>query len=451
MPQRLVGLVGLLLVLVYEVQAQGEVVFSIDDRPVDRTEFAYQQAKSNLSEKAFRSAYIDYKLKVREAESQGLDTTATFKAQYSFYSHRLLKLLLVEERKLMEEERRIMSRIQRRMKSTEWVKAAHVSIDLPQQADRSLENRAKKWMDSVYTTLREGADFNLLVEQYAEEGGVHPAGFCVRAEELPWLPIDKYLKEWTERWIYLEKDKMSEPFFSPKGIHIVKWSDKSSTVSFELLKPSVDEYIERLGDANPAVDKESVTLWRQGNLELLERKYPTLKLRLRELYDGLLVTALDRRYTGDMILEDASLERYFVQHRERYKREPRYRGAIIRSKRKKVGKSIKKRLKKLPMENWQDAFDQIVTDRGRSWATMELGFFEFGKNAAVDKLIFKCGDYRPDPSMPYTVVVGKKMKRDIDDYREVKAQLIRDFQSDYKERLFKQLREKYRVKINGYD
>ena len=44
-------------------------------------------------------------------------------------------------------------------------------------------------------------------------------------------------------------------------------------------------------------------------------------------------------------------------------------------------------------------------------ATMEVGLFQIGKNAYVDKLAFKCGSLPKEKKYPYICVFGKKLKK----------------------------------------
>ena len=71
------------------LQAQGEVVFSIDSKPVTKEEFVYQWKKTNMSLDAFLESYIDFKLKVYDAEQNGLDTTTSFRSQFAYLNNQL--------------------------------------------------------------------------------------------------------------------------------------------------------------------------------------------------------------------------------------------------------------------------------------------------------------------------------------------------------------------------
>lgn len=47
------------------------------------------------------------------------------------------------------------------------------------------------------------------------------------------MPVNKNMQEWIDKLESLERNKISAPFYSPMGIHIVKWIDRRQGVSFE--------------------------------------------------------------------------------------------------------------------------------------------------------------------------------------------------------------------------
>lgn len=52
---------------------------------------------------------------------------------------------------------------------------------------------------------------------------------------------------------------------------------------------------------------------------------------------------------------------------------------------------IKKYLKKLPVGQWKEGLHKLMAADSTVNASIEVGLFQIGKNACVDKLAFKCG------------------------------------------------------------
>ena len=165
MLRRFLGVVGLLLVFVQFLQAQGEVVFSIESEPVTKEEFLYQWRKTNMPLDDFLESYIDFKLKVYDAEREGKDTTVMFRSQYAYLSNQLLKRIAVDAQKELQEKQRLYASNQQRMQTTEWIKLAHISVRISQHANSYQETLAKQWIDSVYTVLQKGADFDQMMKR----------------------------------------------------------------------------------------------------------------------------------------------------------------------------------------------------------------------------------------------------------------------------------------------
>ena len=79
---------------------------------------------------------------------------------------------------------------------------------------------------------------------------------------------------------------------------------------------------------------------------------------------------------------------------------------------------------------------------------MELGLFAIGKNPYVDKLVFKCGEFEPVPDLPYTWVLGKKLKKGPTDYRDVLVKVEKDCREAKKKVEMDAFMQKNRVEID---
>lgn len=77
-----------------------DILFSVGDTKVSRQEFEYIYNKNNFNNKAnysresledYLQLYVNFRLKVKEAEAQGLDTSARFKTELAAYEKQLLE------------------------------------------------------------------------------------------------------------------------------------------------------------------------------------------------------------------------------------------------------------------------------------------------------------------------------------------------------------------------
>lgn len=432
MPRRVVGILSLLLVFALEMRAQGEVVLSIDGEPVKRSEFEYYFHKSpKRTPDSFLPSFINYKLKVRYAHDSGIDTLSAFRRQMAWYRGKLLKAYLVDAGEEEQAARQLYKQGEQRLQENDWIRMAHISKYLPQNASRQDEWRAQQQMDSVYAALQGGADFSALARQYSDdETGKSVGGM------LPWMPVNKNMQEWIDKLASLERNKFSAPFYSPMGIHIVKWVDRKPGISFEEKREQLLDYLDKNGNRT----------W--GELSAGQKE--KLALRMQEVRDGLLAAYLSQKHqSGDETYQESDLERFFKQHKSDYTWDlPHYRGAVIHCKDKKAASAIKKYLKKKPVSQWEEALHKLTGNTTSPKADIEAGVFQIGTNRYIDKLVFKCGDFQPDPTLPYTFVMGKKLKKGPESYEDVKDAVIRDYLAVYEDAWLKDLKRKYKVEIN---
>lgn len=432
MPRRRAGILLLLLVLVFKMHAQGEVVLYIGEQPVNRSEFEYYCRKSpGRTPEAVLPSFIDYKLKVRYAQDAGLDTLPGFRLQLAYYQGKLLKPYLTDPDKEEQSVRQLYEQGKQRLLANDWVRIAHISKYLPQNVGRRTEMAAQEVMDSIYLALQDGADFSALARRYSDDAESRSKGGF-----LPWMPINKNMQEWVDRLSKLEKNKISVPFYSPLGIHIVKWVDRKPCLSYEEKKTQLLDYLEE--------SKDPITT------EIPVDKKDNLVLRMQELHDGLLAAYLTQKYQSeDKKYQEEDLERFFKQHKSDYTWDlPHYRGAVIHCKDKKTASAIKKYLKKKPVSAWKAALDKFTANETSPKARIEAGVFQIGTNKYIDKLVFKCGGFEPDSALPYTFVMGKKLKKGPESYEDVKKKVVRDYLAMYEDGWMKDLRRKYKVEIN---
>lgn len=432
MPHRLVGILFLLLVLATNVQAQGEVVLRINGTPVPLSTFEhYYRKRMKQTPEAFMQSFILYQLKVRYACDAGWDTLPDFRRQLSYYQNQLLKAYATDTLRREGELRRMYERRRARLQENDWIRVAHISKYLPQQVERNVEIAAQEQMDTVYAALQQGADFALLAQQYSDDVESRQEGGL-----LPWMPVDRYVQEWIDKLALLGQNEPSLPFYSPFGIHIVKWVERPPYMGFEGMKEQIAAYWERQEGSAAAFGM------------LSDEKKQQLAHAMEELHDGLLAAYVTEKHQPvQPSYQEADLVRFFKQHKADYAWNlPHYRGAVIHCRNKKEAAAIKKYLKKYPMSVWEEALSRLSLSSPAP--RMEVGVFQIGKNKYVDKLVFKCGDFQADAQWPYVFVVGKKLKKGPESYKDVQEQVIRDYSLLHEDAWLKELKRKYKVEIN---
>jgi len=118
------------------------------------------------------------------------------------------------------------------------IEVAHILI-----ADTSV--KGKQRIDSVYSSLLNGADFNTLVLKYSNDKGT-----VSNAGRLPKFGIGRMLKVFEDKSFELKKENdVTKPFLTSFGWHIVKLLEKHPVKSFEDLKAVLTDKVRASGGA----------------------------------------------------------------------------------------------------------------------------------------------------------------------------------------------------------
>ena len=388
MPRGLLGILIFLLVSVSVARAQGDIVLlRIGDTQVYKSEFEYYFNRSNCNtSQEFLEDFIAYKAKALYAKELGLDTFPDFINQKMYYLQSLEGLLGKKDP----------VGCQSSAAGEEWMELWHVTCPLEQHVPKADEIKAKSFMDSISSVLKDNV---------VGEGKIG---------KTLWIPRHLLLPEWDKALAGLTQGEISKPFYSPIGLHIVCWKDKR-----------IDEK-----PLEKEMDSEVVSAFNYN---------------VKEVEDALLVMALSMNRSVSYSEEE--LEEFFIRYREGYQWDyPHYRGAVFHCKNKKTAKAIKKHLKRYDFSSWEEALNGLNFVYAESYR-MEYGLFQIGKNKYVDKLIFKCGSFEPLSDYPYTFVMGKKLKVP-DSYKDVRDKVVKDY-LDYQDRRWNDVvKHKYKVEIN---
>ena len=384
MPRRLLGVLILLLVSVSVMQAQGDIaLLTVGTEKVGKEEFEYYWSKSSEKRvRVFIQTYGSFIQKVQWAKELGLDTLSSYREQIGYY-RQILKNRVKD----------LDNQSYHRGKEVEWIKLKHITYYLRQDESKRKEMEAKTFMDSLYVSLKEGAE--------------------VVCKSLPWMQMRHLLAEWQTQLEGLAKGEYSKPFYSSQGIHIIAWLDK---------------------------DKGSLTKSAMSN--------QVQSFQMKEMENGLLVASLDAYLKRTLVCSESDLVDYFKKNREKYGWGiPHYRGAVIHCQDRKEAKRIKKYLSKYPIALWKDAWERMPKEVSEK-CQIEVGMFSIGKNPYIDKLAFKCGEYQPLEDYPYTCVLGQKLKKGPTDYKDVYGDLKFDCLKAKKEGEMEAFKQKNKLEIN---
>ena len=215
--------------------AQQETLMTINGKPVSAEEFLYIYEKNNqagaIDPKTmdeYLDMFINFKLKVTEAEAQGIDTTEAFKKELKGYRAQATPKYLQDEHamdSLIEMSWRHMAKDRR---------AAHIAIQCPMSADSAQQADALAKINEAYERVVLGKEvlkgkgkkaklvrqpveaFDAVARELSTDPSVQETG-----GELGWITPFRYVYPLEEAVYNTELGKISKPFRTQYGWHIV--------------------------------------------------------------------------------------------------------------------------------------------------------------------------------------------------------------------------------------
>lgn len=444
-------------------QTTDPVIMTVNGVPVQRSEFEYSYNKNNsegVIDKKTVEEYVDlfinYKLKVQAAIDARLDTLGSFKDEFAMYRDQQIKPSFVTDEAMLREAEKVYQDTKESIGPRGLIMPAHILMHVEQQAPESEMQKAKVRIDSIYTALKNGADFADLAKRLSQDPGT-----AVNGGALPWIGPGQTVKEFEDQAYALQKGEMSQPFQSPYGYHIILMKDRKQLEPFDSLKTDILNFLERRGAREHVADQVIKETAQEQNItpaQLLERRAEEmsatdsdLKNLIREYHDGLLLYEISNQTVWDKAAKDEiGLANYFLKNKKKYGwDEPRYKGIAYHVKEKSDVKAVKNSVKGLPFSQWADKLRSTFNNDSIIRIRVEKGIFKKGDNAVIDKMVFKkdttvtaLKDY------PIDAVYGKLLKKGPEEYQDVRALVVADYQEELEKAWVEELRKRYPVEVN---
>lgn len=226
-------------VLSLSMMAQDKPLMTINGQPVSAEEFLYIYEKNNqagaIDPKTmdeYLDMFINFKLKVVEAEAQGIDTTEAFKKELKGYRAQATPKYLQDDAaldSLIEMSWRHMAKDRR---------AAHIAIQCPMNADSAAQAEALAKINDAYERVTIGkmkserkkvkgkwrnVEKRMPAEPFADVARELSTDPSVQETggELGWITPFRYVYPLEEAVYATEVGKISAPFRTQYGWHIV--------------------------------------------------------------------------------------------------------------------------------------------------------------------------------------------------------------------------------------
>ena len=172
---------------------------------------------------------------------------------------------------------------------------------------------------------------------------------------------------------------------------------------------------------------------------------------IREYHDGLLLYEISNRLVWDKASKDEKgLAGYFAKNKKRYRWEqPRFKGIAYHVKDVSDIKAVQNSVKGKAFGEWAEILRNTFNNDSVIRIRVEKGIFKKGDNALIDKMVFrKDTTVQAVKDYPYDATFGKLLKKGPEDYTDVKALVIADYQEQLEKEWVAALRKKYAVVVD---
>lgn len=230
----LFGCICFFAVLVFA--QEDPVLMRVNGRDISRSEFEYSYRHNavgedgNLSPKEYAVLFARSVQMVEAAKAVGLDTTSAFRKQQEVARARLTESYLIDKSTL-DSCARVLYQKMGLKACPEQVQVMQIFKYLPQTiTSRHLEEQ-KTRMDSIYRAIQNqpGLEFSRLVEKYSDD------------KQSRWIESLQTTTEFEDVAFALSKGEISQPFFTPAGIHILKVTDRKDMPAYEEVADKLTE------------------------------------------------------------------------------------------------------------------------------------------------------------------------------------------------------------------
>jgi len=220
---RFILCVAMLGATVSFAQQNDQTLLTVGDEKIPASEFVRIFLKNNQASKAIDSKsieeylnlFINFKLKVSEARSAGLDTTASFRNELAGYRQQLSRPYMVDK----ETEQRLIEEAYERIKYD--VNASHILISVPEQADYSDTLKLYEKAIAIRNRIAAGEPFEEVAKATSDDHSV-----IQNKGTLGYFSAFQMVYPFESAVYKLKVGELSMPVRTRFGYHIVRLNDK---------------------------------------------------------------------------------------------------------------------------------------------------------------------------------------------------------------------------------
>lgn len=448
-------------------QTADPVIMKINGKSIARSEFEYSFNKNNsdgvLDKKTVEEyvpLYVDFKLKVAEAERQKMDTIPSIRKELNSYKEQMVIPTIVDSAYIEREARRTYDNTASRFGGQDLLTASHILVLLRQDATAEQQAAGKARIDSIYEVLK-SVPKEQLAERFAEIATEKSddTGSAQRGGSLGQFGKGMMIPDFEKAAFALAAGEMSAPIKSTVGYHIIYMTERHPFEPYEYHRNNILKFLEQRGIKEVAAEAYIDSIVNARGVERAEvievlhadviEKDAELKNLSQEYYDGTLMYEVAKKDVWDKAqVDEAGLEAFFKKNKKNYKWDlPRFSGVVIHAKDEATLAKAKKLLKKVPEEKWAETMVSELNNDSVKMIRVERGLFKQGDNAFVDSIVFKQDrEKKLKEGYPFVDIYGQKLKKPRT-YKDVRGQVTTDYQNSLEKQWVEGLRGRFSVEI----
>lgn len=441
-------------------QSADPVLMVVNGKEVSRSEFeyAFNKNRDNVSDSGetveeYLQMYIDFKLKVAEAEALQLDTLTSFKEEYKRDRDQLAESYLTDENYVENAAYRIYAKDSATIGKDGFLQVAHIYFPLKQKSLPEEVALAKSRIDSAYVMLTAGKTFEEVAEYFGIPSHLYAPFEIIKGQ---------VYAEFENAAYALVDGAYSKPVETPVGFHVIKRISSRPFGQFKEYREAIINMLEQRNIREEARMKKGLELAKEfgGNMtpdealaredSLLETKYPEFGNLMREYHDGLLFFEVSTREVWEKASKDeVGMAKFFKKNIKNYTFDsPRYRGAVLHANSQENLDMLKSILAGKQHGEYKAVIEAELPKDSINSVRVEIGVFAQGDNGWVDKAAFNVGEGgKKRRGFDFVDVVGELITAP-QVYTDVKGTVAADYQKYLEEKWVKSLRKKYKVKVN---
>lgn len=234
MKKTIIAIIALLTVATsLVVKAQDPVILTVAGEDITKSEFLNVYQKNNMSGEAldqkslkeYMDLYINFRLKVKEAEDLGLDTVKAFKDELAGYRKQLAQPYLIDDK--MNES--LLKEAYNR--KTEDIRASHILVKVDRNATPQDTLAAYKKTMNLRKRALKGEGFGLLAAEYsddlsARDREVEGRKFNGNHGDLGYFTVFDMVYPFETGAFNTPEGEISMPVRSDFGYHLIKVTDR---------------------------------------------------------------------------------------------------------------------------------------------------------------------------------------------------------------------------------